>query len=140
MDCCRAAAVDVDRCDVALLSGSTYIDDIVEGIFRVINQAPKGDASWNGEKPNPSSSPAPYRLYNIGNNNPINLMDFIIAIEKKLGKKAEKIMLPIQAGDVPATYADVSDLVQDFDYQPKTKIDMGINAFVDWYTKHYGYT
>jgi len=116
----------------------TYIDDIVEGIFRVINQAPKGDASWNGEKPNPSSSSAPYRVYNIGNNNPINLMDFIAAIEKKLGKTAEKIMMPIQAGDVPATYADVSDLVKDLDYQPKTKIDMGINAFVDWFTKYYG--
>ena len=116
----------------------TYIDDIIEGIFRVINQHPKGDPSWNSEKPKPSSSSAPYRIYNIGNNNPINLMDFIAAIEKKLGKTAEKILMPIQAGDVPATYADVSDLVQDFDYQPKTKIDMGINAFVDWYTEYYG--
>jgi UDP-glucuronate 4-epimerase len=111
----------------------TYIDDIVEGIIRVNDNPPKGNKNWDGMNPDPSTSPAPYKLYNIGNNNPVKLMDFIEALENKLGKKAEKNMLPIQAGDVPSTYADVSDLIADLDYKPETTIQEGINNFVDWY-------
>ena len=111
----------------------TYIDDIVEGIIRVNDNAPKGNKSWDGKNPDPSSSPAPYKIYNIGNNNPVKLMDFIEALEKKLGKTAKKNMLPIQAGDVPSTYANVEDLIADLDYKPQTSIEDGINNFVDWY-------
>ncbi len=111
----------------------TYIDDIVEGIIRVNDNPPKGNKSWDGQNPDPSSSPAPYKIYNIGNNNPVKLMDFIEALENKLGKKAEKNMLPIQAGDVPSTYADVSELIADLDYKPQTSIQDGIDNFVDWY-------
>lgn len=111
----------------------TYIDDIVEGIIRVNDNPPKGNTDWDGMNPDPSSSPAPYKIYNIGNNNPVKLMDFIEALENKLGKTATKNMLPIQAGDVPSTYADVSDLIADLDYKPETTIQEGINNFVDWY-------
>ncbi|MDF1875742.1 NAD-dependent epimerase [Sulfurimonas sp. SAG-AH-194-I05] len=115
----------------------TYIDDIVEGIIRVNDNPPKGNKEWDGMNPDPSSSPAPYKIYNIGNNNPVKLMDFIEALEKKIGKKAEKNMLPIQAGDVPSTYADVSDLIADLNYKPKTTIEEGINNFVDWYVEFF---
>ncbi|WP_458699939.1 NAD-dependent epimerase [Sulfurospirillum sp. 1307] len=108
----------------------TYIDDIVEGVIRVIDNPPKGVGE---EKINPSNSTAPYKVYNIGNNNPVKLMDFIEALEKKLGKTAKKNMLPLQAGDVPSTYADVNDLIEDLDYKPETSIDEGIGKFVDWY-------
>ena len=111
----------------------TYIDDIVEGIIRVNDSPPKGNPDWDGKNPDPSTSPAPYKIYNIGNNNPVKLMDFIEALEKKIGKIAKKNMLPIQAGDVPSTYADVSDLIADLDYKPETTIEEGINNFVDWY-------
>lgn len=111
----------------------TYIDDIVEGIIRVNDNPPKGNKDWDGMNPDPSTSPAPYKIYNIGNNNPVKLMDFIQALEKKIGKVAKKNMLPIQAGDVPSTYADVSDLIADLDYKPETSIEEGINNFVDWY-------
>ncbi len=115
----------------------TYIDDIVEGIIRVNDNPPKGDTKWSAKNPNPSSSKAPYKIYNIGNNNPVKLMDFIEAIENKLGKKAEKNMLPIQAGDVPSTYADVSDLIEDLGYKPKTSIQEGIDNFIDWYLEFF---
>ena len=115
----------------------TYVDDIVEGIVRVINNPPKGNPNWDANKPDPSSSPAPYKIYNIGNNNPVNLMDFIEAIESKLGKTAEKNMMPIQAGDVPATFADVSDLIENINYQPNTEIKDGVNSFIDWYKAYY---
>ena len=115
----------------------TYIDDIVEGIIRVNDNPAEGNKSWNGKNPDPSSSSAPYKLYNIGNNNPVKLMDFIEALEKKLGSKAKKNMLPIQAGDVPSTYADVSDLISDLDYKPETTIQEGINNFVDWYIEFF---
>jgi UDP-glucuronate 4-epimerase len=108
----------------------TYVDDIVEGIVRVIDNPPKG---VNEEKMNPSNSTAPYKIYNIGNNNPVKLMDFIEALEKKIGKVAQKNMLPLQAGDVPSTYADVTDLIEDLDYKPETSIEEGIDKFVDWY-------
>ncbi len=111
----------------------TYIDDIVNGVIKVIDNPPKGNPSWSGKNPDPSSSKAPYKIYNIGNNNPVQLMDFIEAIEKKLGKKAKKNMLPLQPGDVPSTYADVSGLIEDFGYKPETSIQEGINNFIDWY-------
>jgi len=116
----------------------TYIDDIVEGIVRVIDNKPKGNDNWNGLAPDPSSSKAPYKIYNIGNNNPVRLMDFIEAIETKLGKKAIKNLLPMQLGDVPATFADVEDLVKDLDYKPSTPIQVGINNFIDWYLDYFG--
>ncbi len=111
----------------------TYIDDIVEGVIRVIDNPPKGNSSWSGKNPDPSSSIAPYKIYNIGNNNPVKLMDFIAEIEKKLGKVAKKNMLPIQAGDVPSTYANVDDLIEDLHYKPNTTIEAGISNFIDWY-------
>lgn len=111
----------------------TYIDDIVEGIIRVNDNPPKENSNWNPNSDDASVSSAPYKIYNIGNNNPVKLMDFITALENKIGKTAEKNMLPIQAGDVPSTYADVSDLIRDMDYKPQTSIQEGIDQFVDWY-------
>ena len=116
-----------------MLRDFTYIDDIVEGVIRVIDNPAKKDPCWNGKDGKVSSSSAPYRIYNIGNNNPVKLMDFITAIENKLGKTIQKNMLPIQPGDVPATYADVTDLVEDLKYKPATPIQQGIDNFVDWY-------
>ncbi len=115
----------------------TYIDDIVEGLVRVIDNPPKGNPSWSGKNPDPSSSKAPYKIYNIGNNNPVKLMDFIEAIEEKIGKEAKKNMLPIQAGDVPETYANVSDLIEDLGYKPATPIKEGIDRFITWYREFY---
>ena len=115
----------------------TYIDDIVNGIIRVIDNPPKGNKEWSGKNPDPSGSKAPYKIYNIGNNNPVKLMDFISEIEKKLGKVAEKQMLPMQDGDVPATSADVSDLVEDLNYKPNTTIQYGIDKFIDWYLDYF---
>ena len=115
----------------------TYIDDIVEGVVRVMNTIPKADPNWTSDTPNPSSSCVPYKLYNIGNNQPVALMAFIEAIEKAIGKKAIKEYLPLQAGDVPATYADVSDLIKDTGFKPATPIVEGINNFVKWYKEYY---
>ncbi len=115
----------------------TYIKDIVEGITRVIDNPPAGNPEWDGKKPDPSSSKAPYKIYNIGNNNPVKLLDFINAIEKALGKTAQKNMLPIQPGDVPSTYADVSDLIEDLDYKPNTSIQQGISEFISWYRQFF---
>jgi len=111
----------------------TYIDDIVEGIVRVIDNPPAGNVQWSGNQPDTASSPAPYKLYNIGNNNSVQLMDFIKNIERKLGRKAVKNMLPMQAGDVPATWANVDDLVQELNYKPNTPVKEGIDKFIDWY-------
>jgi len=111
----------------------TYIDDIVEGIIRVTDNPPKGKPDWSGANPQPGTSKAPYKVYNIGNNNPVKLMDFIKAIEDKLGQEADKNMLPLQAGDVPSTYADVSDLIEDMGYKPETSIKDGVGRFIDWY-------
>ncbi|MDF1583976.1 MAG: NAD-dependent epimerase [Methyloprofundus sp.] len=116
-----------------MLRDFTYVDDIVEGITRVLDNPAKPNQAWSGKNPDPSSSSAPYKVYNIGNNNPVKLMDFIEAIEKALGKTIEKKMLPLQAGDVPATYADVDDLVRDMDYKPATPVQQGIDNFVAWY-------
>ena len=115
----------------------TYIDDIVEGVVRVIDRVPQPNASWNGERPDPASSLAPYRIYNIGNNQPIKLTKFIELLEAELGKKAEKILLPLQPGDVPATYADVDDLMTDVGFRPAMPIEEGIRRFVAWYREYY---
>lgn len=116
----------------------TYIDDIIEGVVRVIDRIPEPDPRWSGDAPDPSASYAPYRLYNIGNNNPVELMRFIEVLEDRLGKKAEKNLLPIQPGDVAATYADVDDLVRDVGFKPSTPLEEGIRKFVEWYREYYG--
>ncbi len=116
----------------------TYIDDIVEGVFRVSGKIPDPNPDWNGDSPDPATSSAPYKIYNIGNNNPVELMGFIEAIENALGKKAEKNFLPLQDGDVPATYADVDDLIKDVGFKPSTPIEEGVTRFVDWYREYYG--
>ncbi|HUH34280.1 MAG TPA: NAD-dependent epimerase [Moheibacter sp.] len=115
----------------------TYIDDIVEGVTRVNDNPPIENPNWDPNSDDASISSAPYKIYNIGNNNPVKLMDFISALEKKLGKTAQKNMLPIQAGDVPSTYADVADLIRDLDYKPETSIEEGIDQFVDWYLEFF---
>jgi UDP-glucuronate 4-epimerase len=115
----------------------TYIDDIVSGVVRVIDKVPAPDPQWDGNRPDSATSFAPYRLYNIGNNNPVDLMKFIEILEDCLGKKAEKNLLPIQPGDVPATYADVDDLVKDVGFKPATGLEVGIRDFVDWYKGYY---
>lgn len=115
----------------------TYIDDIIEGVVRVMKKPPRPDASWSGDAPDPGTSYTPYRIYNIGNNKPVELMDFIAAIESCLGIQAEKEMLPLQPGDVPATYADIEDLERDFGFHPKTSIQEGIARFVEWYRRYY---
>jgi UDP-glucuronate 4-epimerase len=131
------AAIEGNKIDVFnhgnMLRDFTYIDDIVEGVIRVIDNPAKPIKEKNNMDLPPQSSTAPYKIYNIGNNNPVKLMDFIEAIENKLGKKIEKNMMPIQPGDVPATYADVTELVEDLDYKPSTPIQEGIDRFVDWY-------
>ena len=111
----------------------TYIDDIIEGVVRVIDHPPEGNIGWDGSNPDPSSSKAQYKLYNIGNNNPVKLLDFIKAIEEATGKKAKMNMMPIQPGDVPATFADVNDLVRDLEYKPDTSVKEGIRNFVKWF-------
>ncbi len=115
----------------------TYIDDITEGVVRVIDHPPGGNPLWDGLYPDPAGSRAPYKIYNIGNQNPVRLMDFIEAIEAALGKKAIIDLQPIQPGDVPATYADVSDLMRDLDYKPDTPVKTGIGKFVEWYKAYY---
>ena len=120
-----------------MLRDFTYVDDIVEGIRRVIDNPAKSNSEWSGKAPDPSSSSAPYKIYNIGNNNPVKLMDFIQAIENKLGKTIEKELLPLQAGDVPATYANVDDLVRDMGYQPATPVQKGIDNFIEWYQEFF---
>lgn len=116
----------------------TYIDDIVEGVIRVADKIPQVDLKWSGDKPDPGASRAPYRIYNIGNNNPVELMRFIEVLEKALGKEAAKNLLPLQLGDVPATYADVDDLIRDVGFKPATSIEDGIKRFVEWYKGYFG--
>jgi len=115
----------------------TYIDDITEGIIRVLDRPAVINPNWNGNNPDPSSSSAPYRIYNIGNNNPVELSNYIEALEYSLGIKAEKNLLPIQPGDVPETCADVSDFVKDFRYKPKVDIKEGVGNFVIWYKEYH---
>lgn len=115
----------------------TYIDDIVEGVLRVIDHPAERNAAWNGSKPDPARSSAPYRIYNIGNSCPVKLLDFIEAIEKSLGISIQKNYLPIQAGDVPTTFADVSCLLKDFDYKPNTPLQVGVDNFIAWYRQFF---
>jgi UDP-glucuronate 4-epimerase len=115
----------------------TYIDDIVEGVIRVIDNPAQENTRWDGDCPDPGTSLAPYRIYNIGNNNPVSLLNFIETLEKCLGKEAKKNLLPLQPGDVPDTYADVSDLVSNFGYKPNTLLEIGVRNFVEWYEKFY---
>ena len=115
----------------------TYVDDIVEGVTRCVDTIATPNPDWSGDKPDPGTSKAPYRVYNIGNNNPVHLLTFIETLENALGKKAEKNMLPLQPGDVPATYANVDDLVKDMGYKPATPLEMGIQNFVNWYKDFY---
>jgi len=115
----------------------TYIDDIVEGVFRVMSKLPAPDAGWRGEAPDPGSSYCPYKIYNIGNNTPVALNDFIETIETKLGRKAVKQYMDLQPGDVPATYADVEDLTRDVGFKPATPIEEGIARFIEWYREYY---
>ena len=120
-----------------MLRDFTYIDDIVEGVSRVIDHPANSNLKWNASNPDPSTSSAPYRIYNIGNNNPVKLLDFISAIEKELGIVMEKKFLPLQMGDVPSTYANVNDLVSDLNYKPDTTIQEGISKFITWYREYY---
>ncbi len=116
----------------------TYIDDIVEGVVRVLDKIPEPNPQWSGDDPDPGTSYAPYKIYNIGNNQPVELMRFIEVIEDALGKKAEKNLLPLQPGDVPATYADIDDLVRDVGFKPDTPLEIGIPKFIQWYREYYG--
>tara|TARA_Y100000590_G_C15708347_1_gene1009443 strand:+ start:615 stop:1622 length:1008 start_codon:yes stop_codon:yes gene_type:complete len=114
----------------------TYIDDIVEGVIRVLDKPAKSNTNWAGDKPDAGTSQAPWRLYNIGNNSPVDLLDYIEAIESALEIKSEKELLPLQPGDVPDTYADVQDLVREFDYKPSMSVKLGVKNFVDWYKEY----
>ena len=111
----------------------TYIDDIVEGVIRVLDKPATPNQNWDGNHPDSATSKAPWRVYNIGNNNPVELMDYINALEESLGIKADKELLPLQDGDVPDTYANVDDLVEDFNYKPSMSVDKGVENFVKWY-------
>ena len=115
----------------------TYIDDIAEGVIRVADRVPAGDPDWTGERPDPGTSRASYRIYNIGNHQPVELMDLIAELERCLGRQAEKLLLPMQPGDVPATFADVEDLVRDTGFRPATPINDGVREFVRWYREYY---
>ncbi len=115
----------------------TYIDDIVEGVCRVVQKVPEGDFDWTGDAPDPATSYCPYRVYNIGNNNKQKLLRYIQILEECLGRKADKNFLPMQPGDVPATFANVDDLVRDFDYKPNTSLEHGVSEFVKWYRDYF---
>ena len=115
----------------------TYVDDIVEGVIRTLDRPASPDNNWDSNLPNPSTSPAPWRVYNIGNSQPIELMEYIDAIEKALGKTAIKELLPLQAGDILDTHANVNDLIEQFDYKPATTVKDGIGRFIHWYRNYY---
>lgn len=115
----------------------TYIDDIVSGIVRVLDRAAPDNVEWNGDHPDPATSKAPWRIYNIGNTTTVELLDYIAAVEKALGKKAELELMPLQPGDVPDAYADMSDLVEQFAYKPETPVEEGVASFVDWYRSYF---
>lgn len=118
----------------------TYIDDIVEGVVRALDQAAAPNPEWQGDTPDPGSSTAPWRVYNIGSNSPVELLDYIEALESALGRSTTKNLLPMQPGDVPDTYADVDDLVADLGYRPSTPIAVGVAKFAEWFKSYYGYT
>ncbi|MCX7910527.1 MAG: NAD-dependent epimerase [Endomicrobia bacterium] len=115
----------------------TYIDDVVEAVVRIMNKIPQPNISWSGTEQDPSFSFAPYKIYNVGNNKPIELLEVIEIIEKYLGKKAKKNLLPIQPGDVVETYADIEDLIRDIGFKPSTSIEVGIRNFIEWYKEYY---
>ena len=115
----------------------TYIDDIVEGVIRILRKTPISNLGWDSDSPDPGSSKAPWRVYNIGNNKPVELLDYIKAIEDSLKIKAEKELLPLQPGDVPDTFADVTELINDFDFKPKTSVEQGVRNFIDWYKEYH---
>lgn len=115
----------------------TFIDDIVEGVIRVLDRIPTPNSAWSGDAPDPASSLAPFKIYNIGNNQPVELLRYIEILEQCLGRKAEMRLLPLQAGDVIETYADVADLMRDTGYKPKTKVEVGVAKFVDWYRSYF---
>jgi UDP-glucuronate 4-epimerase len=115
----------------------TYIDDIVEGLVRILDRPAQGNPEWNSDQPDPGTSKAPWRVYNIGNSAPVELMNYIGALERALGKKAEMVLLPLQAGDVPDTYANVEDLIERFQYKPATAVEDGISRFVAWYIDYF---
>jgi UDP-glucuronate 4-epimerase len=115
----------------------TYVGDIAEGVVRACDRIAVGNENWDGDAPDPGTSRGPYRLYNIGNNQPIELLHYIKVLEECLGRKAEMNMLPLQAGDVPDTWADIEDLTRDVGYTPATPVEVGIRAFVDWYLEYY---
>jgi UDP-glucuronate 4-epimerase len=115
----------------------TYIDDIVEGVIRTLDNVATGNPEWNSDEPDPATAAAPWRIYNIGNNNKVELLRYIEVLEDCLGMKAEKNLLPLQPGDVPDTYANVDDLIRDVDYKPSTPIEVGIKNFVEWYREYY---
>jgi UDP-glucuronate 4-epimerase len=114
----------------------TYIDDIVEGVVRTLDKVPGPDPDWRGDAPDPASSNAPYRIYNIGNEQPVELLRYIEVLEQCLGRKAKMEMLPLQAGDVPDTEADVSSLIEAVGYRPRVSVEDGVRQFVDWYLSH----
>ncbi len=117
----------------------TYVDDIVEGILRVLDRPASSNTEWSSASPDPGTSAAPWRIYNIGNNKPVELLEYIGAIEKALGKKAEMELLPLQPGDVLDTFADVKDLIEDFQYKPSTNVEQGVSNFIRWYRDYYKY-
>ncbi|GEQ37776.1 UDP-glucose 4-epimerase [Tetragenococcus halophilus] len=121
-----------------MLRDFTYVDDIVEAVSRLVNKPATPNPEWTGADPDPSSSSAPYKIYNIGNNSPVRLMEFVEAIENKLGKVAKKNYMDLQPGDVPETYANVDDLYRDIDFKPQTTIQDGVDKFIDWYLEYYG--
>jgi UDP-glucuronate 4-epimerase len=114
----------------------TYVDDVVEAIVRLVDRAPAPNPSWSGENPDPGSSTAPWRVYNIGNNNPVEVLEVVRLLERSIGKIAKRELAPMQPGDIPATYADADDLMRDAGFKPATPIDVGIGRFIDWY-RHY---
>jgi len=115
----------------------TYVDDIVEGVIRVLDKPAAPNPNWSGDNPDSGTSAAPWRVYNIGNNSPVELLDYIGAIEEALGIKAAKELLPLQPGDVPDTYADVDDLVKEFNYKPSMSVNQGVSNFIEWYKKYH---
>jgi UDP-glucuronate 4-epimerase len=117
----------------------TFVEDIAEGVVRVSEKIPQPDPKWDSNSPDPSSSNAPFRVYNIGNNKPVPLMHYIEVLEECLGRKAQKNFLPLQLGDVPETFADIDDLVRDVGYRPATTVEVGVKRFVDWFCEYYGY-
>jgi UDP-glucuronate 4-epimerase len=116
----------------------TYVGDVVEGVVRVLARPPAPDPAWSGDRPDPGTSRAPYRVYNIGNDRPVELLRYIAVLEECLGRKSRKNFLPLQPGDVPVTRADVDDLARDFGYRPRTTVEEGVARFVDWYRAYYG--